>query len=90
MPDCWEDRGCDEAMQADCPHSAVIGDRCPTKCAFAGCDRAAYELTTDPALIFEPEIDRMAAIKETCTYCAFFLTHGPRLGRTVSGRGDLR
>lgn len=81
MARCWELRGCDEEMQADCPHSAQLRDRCPTRCAFAGCNRATYELTTDPALIFDPDVDRNQAIKEGCQYCAFFLTSGPRLER---------
>lgn len=79
MAKCWETRGCDEEMQADCPHPAEIGDRCPSKCAFAACDRQTYELTTDPDLIFDATVDRSAAIKEGCTYCAFFLKNGPRL-----------
>jgi len=68
-------------MQAECPHSSSIGDRCPTKCAFAGCDRPTYELTIDPELIFSPDVDRGAAIKENCQYCAFFLVNGPRIAR---------
>lgn len=79
MAKCWETRGCDEEMQADCPHSAVIGDRCPTKCAFATCDRPDHKLTTDPELIFDPTIDRAASIKEGCQFCEFFLKNGPRL-----------
>lgn len=80
MAKCWELRGCDEEMQADCPHSSAIGDRCPTKCAFAACDRPSFELTIDPDLIFGSEVDREAPIKEGCLYCAFFLTHGPVRG----------
>lgn len=78
MAKCWEQRGCDDEMQAECPHPTTLGDRCPTKCAFASCDRPTYELTTDPELIFSIEVDREAAIKDNCMYCAFFLTHGPR------------
>jgi hypothetical protein len=81
MAKCWEQRGCDEEMQAECPHHAVYQDRCPTKCAFAACDRPTYELTIDPELIFSVDVDRMAAIKEGCQYCAFFLTNGPRISR---------
>jgi hypothetical protein len=79
MAKCWEQRGCDDEMQAECPHSVVFQDRCPTKCAFAGCTRASYELTTDPELIFSADVNRDAAIKENCLYCAFFLSHGPRV-----------
>lgn len=79
MARCWEMRGCDEEMQADCPHHTRLMDRCPSKCAFAKCDRPTHELTTDPALIFSTTIDRDAAIKEECIYCGFFLRHGPRV-----------
>jgi len=79
MAKCWEQRGCDEEMQSECLHSTSIGDRCPTKCAFAGCDRPSYELTTDPELIFSPDVNRNAAIKDGCTFCAFFLVNGPRV-----------
>jgi len=79
MARCWEQRGCDEQMQSECPHAVDIKDNCPTKCAFANCDRASFELTTDPELIFSPSIDRSKAIKDGCFYCAFFLTHGPKV-----------
>jgi hypothetical protein len=36
-------------------------------------------MTTDPELIFTQEIDRGQAIKQGCIYCAFFLTHGPKV-----------
>jgi hypothetical protein len=80
MAKCWETRGCDDEMQKDCPHAIDLKDNCPTKCAFASCDRASYELTIDPELIFSPDVDRSAAIKDGCTYCAFFLKNGPRIG----------
>lgn len=79
MAVCWETRGCDEAMQADCPHATAIGDRCPQKCAFTQCDRSTYVFTCDPALIFSVDVDREAAIKEACHFCEHFLKHGPRL-----------
>lgn len=81
MARCWEQRGCDEEMQGECAHSVDFKDNCPTKCAFASCDRATYELTTDPALIFDPTVDRDAAIKDGCRFCGFFLANGPRLGQ---------
>jgi len=80
MAKCWETRGCDEEMQAECPHSVDFMDNCPTKCAFATCDRPSYEMTTDPALIFDPTVDRDAAIKDGCKFCGFFLVNGPRIG----------
>lgn len=78
MAKCWELRACDEEMQSRCPHD-MPSDKCPAKCAFAVCDRPTHQLTSDPALIFEPTIDRRAAIKEMCTYCTFFLTNGPKM-----------
>lgn len=78
MAKCWELRGCDDEMMADCPHF-LPGERCPAKCAFAQCDRPSHRVTGDPALVFDPTADRAAAIKETCLYCAFFLEHGPRV-----------
>lgn len=80
MAVCWAMRGCDDEMQADCPHATVIGDRCPSKCAFAACDRPTFELTTDPELVFSTEVDRDAAIRDVCLYCAFFIRNGPRRG----------
>jgi hypothetical protein len=79
MAKCWEQRGCDEEMQQECPHSVDYKDNCPTKCAFAGCNRDSYELTIDAELVFDPTVDRTAAIKDGCTYCAFFLKNGPRI-----------
>lgn len=79
MAKCWEERGCDDEMQADCPHFAEFDDNCPAKCAFANaCPRPTHKVTIDPALIFDPDVDRDAAIKDTCMYCEFFLEHGPR------------
>jgi hypothetical protein len=80
MAKCWEQRGCDEEMQAECAHASVFHDRCPTKCAFATCSRATYVVTSDPELLFSTEIDHSKAIKEGCLHCEFFLTHGPRRG----------
>jgi len=79
MARCWEQRGCDDDMQRECPHCIELLDNCPTKCAFARCDRPTYELTTDPELVFDPTVDRSVVIKDGCAYCAFFLRHGPKL-----------
>lgn len=79
MAKCWEQRGCDAEMQGECPHATVIGDNCPTKCVFAKCDRKTYEMTTDAELVFDPTVDRSAATKDECNYCAFFLRNGPRI-----------
>jgi len=82
---CWELRGCDEEMQADCLHHTTIHDQCPTKCAFTNCQNPQRVLTTDPMLIFDPTVDRSAAIKEVCLHCAFFIKNGPRREDVRSG-----
>lgn len=79
MARCWELRGCDDEMQAECLHATTLHDRCPTKCAFANCDLPQHELTSDPALVFAPDVDRAGLVKEVCLFCKFFLTRGPRL-----------
>lgn len=80
MAKCWEQRGCDEEMQGTCLHHTDFNDRCPTKCAFANaCPRPTHVVTGDPDLIFDPDVDRDDAIKETCLYCEFFLKNGPRV-----------
>jgi hypothetical protein len=79
MAKCWETRGCDEEMQAECAHVVEFFDNCPTKCAFAGCDRPSYLLVTDPEILFDPTVDRTAAIKDGCQFCGFFLKNGPRV-----------
>jgi len=77
---CWSTRGCDAEMQATCPHATDPTEKCPAECFYAKCGLPTHKTTSDPALIFEPFIDRDAAIKEPCIYCEFFLTRGPRVG----------
>ena len=80
MAKCWELRGCDEEMQADCPHSNELQDRCPSKCVFANlCQRPTHAVCTDPELLFDPGLVRDDVIKETCLFCEFFLKNGPRV-----------
>lgn len=81
MGKCWQTRECDEEMQSGCMHPNELDDQCPTKCAFAQCDRPQHKLTTDPALVFDPYVDREMAVKGVCTFCEFFLTHGPRIAK---------
>jgi hypothetical protein len=78
MAKCWERRGCDDEMMARCPHNNP-GEKCSSRCGFAQCYLPTNSPTSDPALIFDPTVDREAAIKEGCTFCAHFLTHGPRI-----------
>lgn len=79
MAKCWEQRGCDEEMQANCLHATDFKDRCPTKCAFANCQRPSHAITSDPALIFDPTPDREQAIRDICMFCEFFLRNGPKV-----------
>jgi hypothetical protein len=82
MARCWEIRDCveDEGDLIDtCAHANEFFDRCPTKCAFANCQRPQREHTADAALIFDPTVDRGVAIKEVCLHCGFFLEKGPRV-----------
>lgn len=80
MAKCWEQRGCDEEMQAECPHANELADNCPTKCVFANsCQRPTHEVSSDPELVFDPTVDRTGAVKDTCMYCEFFLKNGPRV-----------
>jgi len=76
---CWEKRGCDDEMRAGCVHAINPAEQCPSGCFFSSCDRPTHRVTGDPALVFDPTIDRARAAKEICTRCAFFLTHGPRV-----------
>ena len=80
MAKCWETRGCDDEMLSRCPHNDPA-EKCPSRCAFAHCDRVIHRASSDPALIFDPWVDRAAAIKEQCTFCEFFLANGPKVPR---------
>jgi hypothetical protein len=66
-------------MQGRCPHAIDPNEQCPLLCHYALCERPMHRITGDPALVFNPVIDRSAAAKEICTRCAFFLSEGPRL-----------
>jgi len=81
MARCWEARGCDDEMMSRCPHNNP-GEKCPSRCAYAQCDRPSHHAISDPAVVFEPSIDRGAAMKELCTFCGFFLANGPRVAGT--------
>jgi len=65
-------------MQDTCGHAVSDWDMCPARCAYAQCDRSTYEFTSDPALVFDPTVDREQALKQNCLWCKFFLTNGPR------------
>ena len=75
---CWRTRECAPDIQEVCRHAVTDYDMCPTKCNFAACQRATNKLTSDPALVFDPDVDRSQALKQSCLYCEYFLTHGPR------------
>ncbi len=87
MAKCWEERGCDEEMRSRCPHAIQFMDRCPTKCAFADCQRESFVVCTDVSLLLDPSVDRDAAIKENCLHCEFFLEHGPRVSDAAATKG---
>jgi hypothetical protein len=40
MAKCWEERGCDKAMQDGCVHAEKATEKCPSRCSFAQCYRA--------------------------------------------------
>lgn len=66
-------------MQANCPHAVDPDEKCPARCSYGQCYNETRDSTSDPALIFDPTIDRDAAAKESCVFCAFFLRNGPRI-----------
>ncbi|MEN6429676.1 MAG: hypothetical protein ABFC80_02380 [Coriobacteriales bacterium] len=78
---CWSTRGCDDELQGRCPHAIDPSEKCPSGCYYTQCTRPTHRVTSDPALVFDPAVDRDAAAKEICVYCEFFLTRGPRLVR---------
>ena len=78
MAKCWELRGCDDEMMSECAHNNP-GEKCPSRCAFAKCERPGHAVATDPGLVFDPWADRSAAMREECTFCVFFLENGPRV-----------
>ena len=78
MTVCWRTRECDPEIQKECQHAVTDYDMCPSKCFFAACDRPTHEVTTDPELVLDPDIDRGQALKQSCLYCVFFLKNGPR------------
>jgi hypothetical protein len=79
LSNCWERRGCDDAMRAGCPHAADPAEQCPARCSYGQCYRPTRSSTGDPALVFDVSIDRSAAAMESCLYCEFFLINGPRV-----------
>lgn len=76
---CWDERGCDEEIQARCPHN-LGQDYCPTECKFSQCSRPQRETVYGLAILDNPDVDRSRAVKEVCRSCKFFITHGPRIG----------
>jgi len=78
---CWEQRGCDEEMWSRCPHATSSEDGvCVADCYYTNCDKPQHKTATSFELLLDATVDRRTAIKETCTFCEFFLTSGPRLG----------
>ncbi|MDR2673065.1 MAG: hypothetical protein LBC35_07305 [Coriobacteriales bacterium] len=84
---CWQIRGCDQKMASTCPHAIASSDgRCTFDCYYTLCSRPQHKLATNLDVLLDPTVDRLAAIKEICTTCEFFLRNGPR----VDSRLDLR
>ena len=75
---CWRTRECAPEVQETCRHAVSDYDMCPTKCYFGVCQRPTQKVTSDPALVFAPDIDRTQALKQSCIYCEYFLKHGPK------------
>lgn len=84
MGSCWTQRGCDREMSGSCPHAVTSWDMCPSRCMFSKCNRPTHLETYDPAVLFDPTVDRMKAVKEVCTMCAHFLANGPRCDTEVT------
>ncbi len=79
MAVCWERRGCDEEMQADCPHTIEPDEKCPARCAYGRCSSPDNAPLSDRLMALDPTVDRSAAQREQCLYCDFFLKRGPRI-----------
>ena len=75
---CWRTRPCPPEMQEACRHAVTDYDMCPSRCKLAFCQLKTHEVTGDPELVFDPDIDRSQALKQNCLYCKFFLKNGPR------------
>ena len=75
---CWRTRDCSPEIQEFCQHAVTDYDMCPGTCKFAICNRPEHKLTYDPKYVFEPNVDRDAALKHLCVHCEFFLTKGPK------------
>lgn len=76
-------------MQSRCPHNGDakgIYSPCPADCYYASCQRETHEVASDIDTLLDPTVDRTVAKKECCTFCAFFLSHGPRLKAGQSAR----
>ena len=80
MGACWEERGCDAEMAARCPHALSSTDGlCVADCRYTVCDRLQFKVATSYDLLLDSTVDRGCAIKETCTFCEFFLKNAPRI-----------
>jgi hypothetical protein len=72
-------------MSSRCPHAISSTDgMCVAECFYTRCDRPCHKVTTAIELFLDPDIDRSAAVKETCTFCEHFLANAPRLSLGVS------
>ena len=82
---CWRTRLCSPEVQDACMHAVSDFDMCPSRCNFSFCQLETHKISTDAALVFDPNVDRSQALKQTCLYCEFFLKNGPRMPNRASG-----
>ncbi|MCL2526001.1 MAG: hypothetical protein FWE46_02980, partial [Coriobacteriia bacterium] len=75
---CWRIRDCAPEIQLYCQHAVTDFDMCPSICKFAICTRPEHKPTWDAKFVFEPNIDRDAALKHACLHCEFFVRNGPK------------
>lgn len=80
---CWRIRNCSPEVQEFCQHAVTDYDMCPATCKFAVCTRDEHKPTYDPLYVFEPNIDRAAALKHSCFHCEFFLKNGPKKDKSA-------
>ena len=80
MSVCWAERGCDEELASRCPHAISSTDGlCVANCFYTVCHKSQHKIATAFDLLLDETVDRSAAIKESCTFCEFFLKNAPRI-----------
>lgn len=93
---CWTVRGCHgiwgvtgDYMEAHCPHNDPTKySPCPATCAYTRCQRPWHREATNIMDLLDPDVDRMATIKEQCRHCLYFIKRGPRVAGAYAAGGD--